>query len=432
MLADQEYALAQVLDFVRMHSPDAVVIAGDVYDRLTPPPEAVRVLDRFITALAELGPTVMIISGNHDSPERLGFASGIMSGRGVHLYGVFDGAMRVVTLVDEYGEVRFHMLPYIRPADIRLHGQSCESYHEAVTSVIESTEDDASARHVLIAHQFFAPDCAESVSTGAGAHKGLTGTLTDVTDTDVIDTDVIDMEPMRDIDMEPIRSDSERQMIGGIDRVGTSAGGISVKFDYVALGHLHGPQRVGAKNIRYAGSPIKYSFSECYHNKCALLVEMREKGDLTINALPIKPLHDMRRIRGKLEDLLAIGAAQAGTAQAGTAQAGAVQSGVVQEAECAPDSALDYLHVTLTDDGEAPDALGKLRAVYPNVMNLAFDNARSNAEYDFIDGGGDGIESKSPLLLFEEFYIAQNGAELDDDQRDAVAGFLNADGGDSA
>jgi len=392
LLGDQEYALSQVLDYVKSHTPDAVLIAGDIYDKQAPPPEAVRVFDAFLTALAALGPVVMIVSGNHDSPERLGFASGIMSGKGVHLYGVFDGKARVVTLSDAYGDIRFHILPHIRPADVRRFyagGTGCGvgtdnggaddavpdewggaddaggaddsdrimSYHDAVSAVIGAAGIDAAYRNVLIAHQFI-------VSEG----------------------------------VEPERSESEREMIGGVDRIDAITSGMASNFDYVALGHLHGPQRVGAEHIRYSGSLLKYSFSECFHNKCALLVEIREKGELGVTALPIKPLRDMRRVRGRLVDLLSTGAPSPGGND-------------------------DYLHVILTDEDDVYDAMNRLRTVYPNVMRLDYDNARTHAEYDV--SGGVAADNMTPLSMFEEFFIAQNGAELDDEQRKAVTGFLN-------
>ena len=370
MLADQEFAFAQALDYVDLHKPDAIVIAGDIYDKLTPSPDAVAVFDRFITSLAAAGPQIMIISGNHDSPERLTFASGIMRYGGVHLYGVFDGGARVVTLDDEFGEVRFYMLPYIRPADVARFvkndavatpaavSSNVFTYESAVAAVIAAAGIDPSSRNVLIAHQFFASGAAD-----------------------------------------PERSESEREMIGGMDRIDTAVCGAASLFDYVALGHLHGPQRVGADHVRYAGSPLKYSFSECLHNKRALLVEMRAKGELAVTDLPIKPLRDMRRVRGRLDGLLSGEARSGGNAE-------------------------DYLHVTLTDEDEIYDALGKLRAVYPNVMHLGFDNARTGAVYDFNEDAE--TERKTPLSLFEEFFIAQNGIELSDEQKKAVTELLNS------
>jgi len=429
MIDDQKHALSQIINYVRQHKPDAVVIAGDVYDKLTPPPEDVSAFDIFLTSLASTGAAVMIVSGNHDSPERLGFASGIMDMGGVHIYGVFDGSMRKIVLFDEYGEVRFYMLPYIRPADVRRFygqdnrrdidaGNDCgdteagegvttrgvESYQDAVAAVIGAAEIDVSARNVLVAHQFF---------TMGGDN--------------------------------PERSESERIMIGGIDMVDAAACGIDVLFDYTALGHLHGPQRVGADKIRYSGSPLKYSFSEYRHDKCALLVELRGKGELTVGLLPIIPLHDMRRVRGRLDELLAAGADGAGGAAgaggtggtggangmggaagaadaAGTGGTGDTDGNIYNDANnsCAN---YDYLHVTLTDEEEIFDAQVKLSPVYPNIMKIVYDNARSNAEYDF--GQDTETADISPLALFEEFFIAQNGTELNDWQRKAVVDFLN-------
>lgn len=399
---DQEYVFDQVYAYIRQYKPDAVVIAGDVYDKAAPAADSVLVFDAFLTKLAGLGPAVLIISGNHDSPERLGFAGGILKEKNVYMYGVFDGAMRVVSLSDDFGEVRFHMLPFIRPANVRLfYGQGpsnvknpfgpepanvrhlfdpgsgpeapddqsahIESYRDAVKAVIESADIDASARNVLIAHQFVASGSAD-----------------------------------------PELSDSERLNAGGIDRVGAEECGMAELFDYVALGHLHGPQRVGAERVRYAGSPMKYSFSECYQKKCALLVDLLEKGDLTVTPLPLKPLHDMRRIRGPLAELLEAGRREA------------VSSG-------ATGAAADYLHVTLTDEDEIYDVSGKLSAVYEHVLQIVYDNARTNAEPDADGVGAENVGSQSPASLFAEFYVSQNGAELNDMQRKSVACLLSAE-----
>ena len=409
MIGDQEYIFAQILDYIRERRPDAVVIAGDVYDRSAPSPDAVRTFDRFLTSLAASGQAVAVISGNHDSPERLSFASGIMRESNVHMYGVFDGRMRVVSLRDAYGEARIHLLPYVRPSEVRRFaeayrtdaqgagrpqgngsadgnageagepqnnggvngnageagrpqnngGAEISTYQDAVAAVIGAAGIDASVRNILVAHQYFAAEGSD-----------------------------------------PERSESERETVGGTDRIDIAACGAAGLFDYVALGHLHGPQRIGSERVRYAGSPLKYSFSECYHNKCALLVELRGKGDLTVEALPLRPLRDMRRIRGPLAALLG--------------------EDVKASGDCE-----DYLHVTLTDEDEVFDARGKLRAAYPNVMQLDFDNARTNAGYDVsVD---EEIRQSTPASQFEEFYLKQNGTEMNAEQRKAVADFLNLD-----
>jgi exonuclease SbcD len=378
MLEDQEYALSQILEYVKLHNPDAVLIAGDIYDRSIPQPDAVRLFDGFLTSLAALGPAVAIVSGNHDSPERLGFASGILRENNVYLYGVFDGTMREINLCDEYGEARVHLLPYIRPSDVRRFASGAagehdnieetadnykhaanrkiESYQDAVSYVIESARIDKSIRNILVAHQFFAMEGAN-----------------------------------------PERSESEREAIGGTDRIDAAECGAASTFDYVALGHLHGPQRAGVDHIRYAGSLLKYSFSECYHKKSAALVEIRGKGDITVIQLPLKPLRDMRRIEGPLAALTG-----------GEALSGG---------DCG-----DYLHVTLTDEEEIFDARGKLRLVYPNLMQLSFNNARSNAQIDISDDNR--IRQTTPIAQFDDFFRLQNGAALSEAQRKTVAGFL--------
>jgi exonuclease SbcD len=436
MLEDQEYVLSQILDYVKEHKPEAVVVAGDVYDKLTPPAEAVRVFDRFITALAALGPAIIIISGNHDSPERLAFASGIMSERGVHLYGVFDGKMRGVTLADEFGEVRFHMLPYIRPADVRRYITNDGIIMPSVNpGGIERRDADAVFRGTFPPAAVPPEDSQASAPTEASlpeaslpasappeaslpaapavspAAPGVIESYQDAFEWVIRKADID--ESTRNVlithqfiagGADPERSKSEREIIGGVDRIDAVSAGLISTFDYVALGHLHGPQRAGAEHVRYAGSPLKYSASECSHNKCALLVEIKHKGDVSVTPLPLIPLRDMRRIRGKLAELVA-------------------------DASNGPIGCEDYIHVTLTDEDEIYDALGKLRAVYPNIMSLVFDNARTNAEYDF--GGFAEIENRPPFSLFEEFFAAQNGAELDEAQRLAVQACLNPERSES-
>jgi len=362
MIEDQEYALSQALEYARTHKPDAVLISGDIYDRSVPPPDAVRAFDRFLTSMSALGPVIAIVSGNHDSPERLSFASDIIKSSDIHIYGVFDGNMKCVPLRDEYGEVRLYLLPYIKPSDVRRYladdsPTRVESYQDAVSAIIRDAGIDTSVRNILIAHQYF-------------ASEGL----------------------------DPERSESEREIVGGVDRVDVAECGVAGLFDYAALGHLHGPQRVGAEHVRYAGSLLKYSFSECNHKKAVLLVEIKEKNDLTVTALPIVPLRDMRRISGALADL---------TGEKARAAAGNA----------------DYLHITLTDEEEIYDARGKLLTVYPNLMQLSFDNARTNADFDF------GVDEEAwrapPIAQFDEFYRIQNGVGLNDWQYKVIAGFLN-------
>ncbi|MEG1196514.1 MAG: exonuclease SbcCD subunit D [Clostridia bacterium] len=360
MLEEQQHAFEQIIGYIDAEKPDAVLIAGDVYDRAVPSVEAVRLFDNLLTALAAKEVAVLLISGNHDSPDRLNYASRLLLERKLHLCGVFDGTLRCVTLSDEYGPVHFWMLPFIKPFGVRgmFEGRDIESYADAIAAAVQSADIDGSQRNVLLSHQFY---------TAAGRT--------------------------------PIRSESEINPVGGLDAVDA---GLLSAFDYVALGHLHGAQGVG-ENARYAGSPVKYSFSEWTQKKSVTLVEMKEKGNLTITALPLRPLHDMRELKGTLAQLLS-----------GEAMS---QSGKE-----------DYLHVILTDEEEVIDPMGKLRSFYPNVMALDFENSRTSYDGACTMLGAEQAAQLSPYELFSQFFLEMSGAVLSEEQSQLVRELLEQEG----
>ncbi len=303
LVEDQRYILNKILSVVKDESPAAVLIAGDVYDKNQPSAEAVNILNWFITELTDISEAVFVISGNHDSPERLSFGNKLLSRSGVHISGIFQGSVEKRVLKDSHGPVNIYMLPFLKPAVVKPHYDTeIESYDDAVKTIVDSLEVDVNERNVLLSHQF--------VTGGGGA--------------------------------QPERSDSESISVGGLDNV---YGSSFEPFDYVALGHLHIPQSVVRQTIRYAGSPLKYSFSEALQQKSVTVVELGEKGSVDVRLVPIMPLRDMRKLKGPIDELIAT-------------------------AELDKSGAEDYIHVTLTDDGEVFDAIGKLRAVYPNVMSL--------------------------------------------------------------
>lgn len=355
MLEDQRHIFGQILAAAKAEGPDAILIAGDVYDKPSPGRAALTLYDDFLTSLAETGIPVLIISGNHDAPEQLALAGRIIESRGIHVAGAFDGEVRRVTLTDEWGEVDFHLLPYVRPADVRPHfpDAAIDSYHSAVGAVLAACPPTPGRRNVLVAHQFV---------TAAG--------------------------------LDPERSESETEPVGGVGNVDAA---LFNGYDYVALGHLHGPQKMGRDAVRYAGSPLKYSFSEANQKKAITVAELDNEGKLTLRRLPLTPLHDMRKIRGPLEELTSEMILAAGDPE-------------------------DYLHVTLMDEEELVEPFAKLRRVYPNLMELAFDNSRSRAE------GGAVLEAlpedKSPGELFAEFYEMQNGQPMNDAQAALVQKLL--------
>lgn len=344
MAEDQEYILLQILKIIDEESPDAVLIAGDVYDKSVPSAEAVTLFDDFLFRLAKRQIPVLIISGNHDSPERLSFAGRLLEGCGIHISPVYDGKISPVTLTDQLGEVDFWLLPFLKPAHVKRFypDEGIESYTDACRVAIEKMAPNPQRRNVLLTHQFV---------TGAAA------------------------------------CESEEISIGGSDNVDASVFDI---FDYVALGHIHGPQNIGSNRIRYCGTPLKYSFSESAHHKSVTVVNLGQKGELNLQLRPLTPKHDLRQIRGTFAQLTDK----------------AFYRGTVTD---------DYLHILLTDEEDIPEAVGRLRLIYPNLMKLSYDNARTRTNQ--IVGSAEDVRCKSPLQLFEELYLRQNNQPLSPAQR---------------
>lgn len=343
MLEDQKYILDQILDLVRQERPDGVLIAGDVYDKRVPSAEAVTLLDGFLSRLAELC-EVFLISGNHDSAERLAFGGRLMTAAGVHVSPVYDGTVKTVIRSDGSGAVHIHLLPFLKPVQVRrfFPEETVENYTDAVRFALSGIKLDDGARHVLVTHQL------------------VTGAL---------------------------RCDSEELSIGGSENVDAQA---FDGFDYVALGHLHGPQRAGGDHIRYCGTPLKYSFSEADHHKSVTFVELGEKGQVTISTRTLTPLRDMRELRGTYQELMARD---------------------FYENTDLPES---YLHITLTDEEDVPEAMGRMRLVYPYIMKLGYDNTRTRSYQNPLEQQAD--VATSPLNLFRQLYEAQNNQGLNEQQ----------------
>ncbi len=258
LVEDQRHILGKILDITSQEQPDCVIIAGDIYDRSAPPAEAVAMFDDFLTSLAELGKPVMLISGNHDSPERIAFGGRIMEKRGVYFSPVYSGKVAPITLTDQYGPVDFWLLPFIRPATVRpfFEDMQIQTYNDAVSAAVGAMELDKSRRNVIAAHQFV---------TGAYC------------------------------------CDSEEISVGGTENVDAA---IFADFDYTALGHIHNPQNIGENSaIRYCGTPLKYSFSEANRDKSVTVVELCQKGQLEIRQVPLEPLHEVRELRGSFQEI---------------------------------------------------------------------------------------------------------------------------------
>lgn len=345
MLEDQEHILTQIIQIIDGEQPDAVLIAGDVYDKSVPSAEAVTLFDDFLCRLAKRRLPVLIISGNHDSPERLAFGGRLMERAGVYLSPVYSGSVSPVTLSDEHGEVCFWLLPFLKPSHVRrfFPDETVESYTDAVRTAIRHMAIDTAARNVLFTHQF------------------VTGAQT---------------------------CESEELSVGGSDNVDAS---VFDCFDYVALGHLHGPQNiVGSNRIRYCGTPLKYSFSEANHYKSVTVVELGVKGELQVHTIPLTSRHNLREISGTFDELTDR----------------AYYSATVTD---------DYLHIILTDEEDVPEALGRLRVIYPNIMRLSYDNTRTRSSQ--VIGSAVQVKSRSPLDLFEELYQLQSNQPMSEVQR---------------
>lgn len=342
LMEDQTYILDEILRLTDKESPDAVLLAGDIYDRAVPSAEAVELFDRFLCALAERRVPVLAISGNHDSPERIAFGAHLMAPSGVFLSPVYGGTVEPVTLSDAFGEVRFYLLPFVKPSNVRrfYSDAGIESYTDAVRCAVEHMEVDTSVRNVLITHQFV---------TGA------------------------------------VRSESEDITVGGTDNVDAA---VFDAFDYTALGHLHSAQKIGRETLRYSGTPLQYSFSE-RGQKSVTVVELREKGNVTVSALPLAPLRALREIRGSYSELT-LRENYAGTYTG------------------------DYIHAVLTDENDVPNALARLRSIYPNLMRLDYDNLRTRSSAVLL--AEERQEKLTDTELFAELFEKQNGQKMTAEQ----------------
>jgi len=351
MLDDQWHIVREIVRHAEEHKPDAVLIAGDVYDKSVPPIDALQLLDRLLVWLNELGIAVFLISGNHDSAERVSFAASLLEMSNVHISQVYDGKITPLTMQDKFGNINVWMLPYIKPSTVRPYFREKEiiTYTDAVSAALGNAEVDAASRNILLTHQFI---------TGA------------------------------------IQSDSEELYVGGSENVNASLFDV---FDYVALGHMHRPQNVLRNTLRYSGTPLKYSLSEVNQNKSITMVDMGKKGDISVSEIHLTPIREMREIRGTYAKITAL------------------KNYVNTNTD-------DYVYVVLTDENEEPDAISKIRTIYPNVMSLRYDNKRTQTDVSHITTRN--YDSKTPLDLLAELYAIQNGQPMNQDQMDYSKGLL--------
>lgn len=348
MIDDQKYILNQILEIIDKEKPDAVIIAGDVYDKQVPSIEAVELLDSFISDISKRKTTTFIISGNHDSAERLAFGSSLMAMGKIYISPVYNGKISKYTLKNDFGSANFYLLPFVKPNHVKrfFPDEKIESYTDAIRVVVDNLKLDTSEINILIAHQFV---------TGAS------------------------------------RTESEEISVGGLDNVDAS---VFEDFDYVALGHIHRPQKIGTERIRYCGTPLKYSFSEVNDTKSVSIIEINSKEDFNLRTIPLIPKRDMRKIRGTYEEL-------------------------ITKTSYENTNTDDYIHVTLTDEFNVVDAIQKLRVIYKNIMKLEYDNMRTR-ESRKINLDDMVIENKNPLEIFSEFYKLQNNKEMDNEQKEII------------
>ena len=355
LLEDQEYMLNEIIDIIKEEKIETILISGDVYDRSVPPADAVNLLDDFLRKLIkELKIKVFIISGNHDSKDRLSFGSKIFEDEGLYIESRYNGKLRKVTLDDEYGKLNIYMLPFIKPIEVRqFFEENIENnYNTAINKIISRETIDTKERNIIMVHQF--------VTAGTN---------------------------------EPERMDSEMLSLGGIENVDVSN---FDNFDYVAIGHVHGPQRIGRDTARYAGTMLKYSFSEIRNNKSVPIIDMKEKNNIDIKLIPLKPLRDMREIKGPIEELLKKENYEKGNTN-------------------------DYIKAVITNEEPVFDAIGQIRRIYPNTLKLEIRNSKTMNGIQEQDLNLEKLKKKSELELFADFYEAQNNVPLDENQKEIIS-----------
>ena len=351
LTADQKHILEQIADIAEKESCDAVLIAGDIYDKSAPSADAVKLFDGFLTDLCRRGLSIYIISGNHDSAERVSYGRDIMERADIHICAVYNGSVHIVKAEDEYGELDICLLPFIKPSSVRAFYPDADivTYTDMMRTALKNSDVDTNRRCVLMCHQF------------------ITGAST---------------------------CDSEYISVGTLDNIDAD---VFDGFDYVALGHIHGPQNI-AKNIRYCGTPLKYSMSETVHKKSVTIVDIKEKHDVTVSTVPLVPMHDVKQISGTYNQLMSK----------------EYYDGLDLE---------DYYFITLTDDADIPNVMHKLRTVYKNIINLSFDNSRTRSVS--LVTAGPRKDTATPFELFSSLYTEQNGCGLTDEQSEYIKGLID-------
>ena len=359
LIEDQEYMLKEIIKIIKNEDIGAVLISGDVYDRSVPPAEAVNLLDNFLKILIkELKIKVFIISGNHDSKDRLGFGSKIFEDEGLYIESKYNGNLRKIEIEDEYGKLNIYMLPFIKPVEVKQYFEDDleNNYNTAINIIIKKEKINKEERNIILVHQF--------VTAGT---------------------------------VEPERSESEVLTLGGIENVDVSN---FDDFDYVAIGHVHRPQKIGRDTARYAGTMLKYSFSEINHNKTVPIIDFKEKGNIEINLKELAPIRDMREIKGPIEELLKKENYEKGNIN-------------------------DYIKAIITNEETVYDAIGQIRRIYPNTLKLEIRNSKTINSVEEQNLNLEKVKKKSELELFSDFYKSQNNVDLDENQKEIIKDIIS-------
>lgn len=359
LIEDQEYMLKEIIKIIKNEDIGAVLISGDVYDRSVPPAEAVNLLDNFLKILIkELKIKVFIISGNHDSKDRLGFGSKIFEDECLYIESKYNGNLRKIEIEDEYGKLNIYMLPFIKPVEVKQYFEDDleNNYNTAINKIIKKEKINKEERNIILVHQF--------VTAGT---------------------------------VEPERSESEVLTLGGIENVDVSN---FDDFDYVAIGHVHRPQKIGRDTARYAGTMLKYSFSEINHNKTVPIIDFKEKGNIEINLKELAPIRDMREIKGPIEELLKKENYEKGNIN-------------------------DYIKAIITNEETVYDAIGQIRRIYPNTLKLEIRNSKTINSVEEQNLNLEKAKKKSELELFSDFYKSQNNVDLDENQKEIIKDIIS-------
>ena len=350
LIEDQKYILDQILKIIEKENVDGVLIAGDVYDKSIPSEAATNLLDYFLCKLSESRVQTFMISGNHDSDDRLNYGSNLFEANQIYISALYHGTLDKRTVTDEYGEVNVYLLPFVKASQVRhfYPEETIDSYDDAVRVILKHADMDVTQRNVIVAHQF-------------------------------------------------VTGQSEDPALGGSEGAGTQSVGLVEKigydcfdgFDYVALGHIHSPQRVGRDEVRYSGSPLKYSLSEVHNAKSVPVITMGKKGEVTLELIPLKPMRDLRHIKGNLKALL--------------------EPKNMTDVE-------DFIYVTLTDEEVINDAMGIFQQTYPNTVKIDYDNSRTRA-MEHVDISNIA-ENKSFSELISDFYRLIYNCEMSGEEMD--------------